>query len=369
MMAYYCVASGGKGLCYYTYDDSKPGGTGDHGVEANPTLLEAIGQINLTVQTLIPLLLGAYPCDNIVSQHSVDTATNSDTLWQQTLLCADGTVILILVNHDFTSDVEGFSNTPLKDVRLELHLPPWGHHEAALAADGNRIGELELSTNGDSNTKTLYLPELNTAELIVIGDSGVGRELSRRFRELQDLARQRTERLSAALKAERADLNRKRLNLRERGILLESGCEIGDGRDLADWREEGAWPRISHPDKQEKRSGDYSLRVVERRQYSLLVDIPAGVTCRLEFYVKFTEINTTERIQAAIEYLDDEGNIVETASVIETASSSGWQFATCGSIAPPGTSHAQIRFHKEGTTGSAWVDDVRLVNVSRQQRQ
>ena len=26
MMAYYCLASGGKGLCYYTYDDSKPGG-------------------------------------------------------------------------------------------------------------------------------------------------------------------------------------------------------------------------------------------------------------------------------------------------------------------------------------------------------
>ena len=80
-------------------------------------------------------------------------------------------------------------------------------------------------------------------------------------------------------------------------------------------------------------------------------------------------MDINEGIEAAIEYLDDEGNIVETASVIETASSSGWQFATCGSIAPPGTSHAQIRFHKEGTTGSAWVDDVRLVNVSRQQRQ
>ena len=366
MMAYYCVASGGKGLCYYTYDDSKPGGTGDHGVEANPTLLEAIGQINLTVQTLIPLLLGAYPCDNIVSQHSVDTATNSDTLWQQTLLCADGTVILILVNHDFTSDVEGFSNTPLKDVRLELHLPPWGHHEAALAADGNRIGELELSTNGDSNTKTLYLPELNTAELIVIGDSGVGRELSRRFRELQDLARQRTERLSAALKAERADLNRKRLNLRERGILLESGCEIGDGRDLADWREEGTWPRISHPEGEEKRSGNYSLRVTERKQYSLPVAIPGGIRCRLEFYVKFLKIDINEKIQAAIEYLDEKGNIVDVASIIETASSSGWKFATCESVAPPGASHAQVRFHKEGATGSAWVDDVRLVDASYQ---
>ena len=369
MMAYYCLASGGKGLCYYTYDDSKPGGTGDHGVEANPMLLEAIGQINLTVQTLTPLLLGAYPCDNIVSQHSVGTAINSETLWHRTLLCADGTVILILVNHDFISDVEGFSNTPLKDVRLELHLPPWGHHEAALAADGNRIGELELSANGDSNTKTFYLSELKTAELIVIGELGVGKELGRRFRERQDLARQRTTQLSAELEAEREKLSRKRAILREQGILLESGCEIGDGRDLADWREEGAWPRISHPDKQEKRSGDYSLHVVEHRQYSLPVDIPIGTRCRLEFHVKFSKMDINEGIEAAIEYLDDEGNIVETASVIETASSSGWQFATCGSIAPPGTSHAQIRFHKEGTTGSAWVDDVRLVNVSRQQRQ
>ena len=213
-MAYYCLASGGKGLCYYTYDDSKPGGTGDHGVEANPTLLEAIGQINLTVQTLTPLLLGAYPCDGIVSQHSVGAVTNSDTLWHRTLLCADGSVILILVNHDFISDVEGFSNTPLKDVRLELHLPPWGHHEAALAADGNRIGELELSTNGDSNTKTFYLSELKTAELIVIGELGVGKELGRRFRERQDLARQRTTQLSAELEAEREKLSRKRAILR-----------------------------------------------------------------------------------------------------------------------------------------------------------
>ena len=366
MMAYYCVASGGKGLCYYTYDDSKPGGTGDHGVEANPTLLEAIGQINLTVQTLTPLLLGAYPCDGIVSQHSVDTATNSDALWHRTLLCADGTAILILVNHDFTSEVDGFSNTPLKDVRLELHLPPWGHHQAALAADGSRIKELELSTTGDTNTKTLYFPELETAELIVIGELGLGIELSRRFRELQDLANRRTKQLSAALEAEREKLSRKRANLQERGILLESGCEIGDGRDLADWREEGAWPRSSHPDREIKRSGDYSLRVTERKQYSLPVDIPAEVRCRLEFYVKFLKIDINEKIQAAIEYLDEKGNIVDVASIIETASSSGWKFATCESVAPPGASHAQVRFHKEGATGSAWVDDVRLVDASYQ---
>ena len=367
MMAYYCLASGGKGLCYYTYDDSKPGGAGDHGVEANPTLLRAIGQINLTVQTLTPLLLGAYPCDNIVSQHSVGTVTNSDTLWQQTLLCADGTVILILVNHDFTSDVEGFSNTRLKDVRLEFHLPPWGHHEAALVTDGNGIGELELSTNGDSRTKTLYLSELKTAELIVIGDSGVGRELGRRFRELQDLARKRTERLDVQdLKPKEPKLNRKRANLQERGILLESGCEIGDGRDLADWREEGAWPRISHPDTEEKRSGNYSLRVTERKHYSLPVDIPAEVRCRLEFYVKFSKIDINEKIQAAIEYLDEKGNVVDIATVIKTASSSGWKFTTCESVAPPGASRAQVRFHKEGATGSAWVDDVRLVDASYQ---
>lgn len=369
MMAYYCLASGGKGLCYYTYDDSKPGGTGDHGVEANPTLLKAIGQINLTVQTLTPLLLRAYPCDGIVSQHSVGTVTNSESLWHRALLCADGTVILILVNHDFTSEVDGFSNTPLKDVRLELQLPPWGHHEAALAADGNRIEEQELLTTGNTNTKTLYFPELKTAELIVIGELGLGTELSRRFKELQDLANQRATRLSAALEAEKEELESKRAKLKEQGVLLESGCEIGDGRDLADWREEGAWPRISHPDKEEKRSGDYSLRVVERKQYSLPVDIPSGITCRLEFYVRFSEVNTNVRIQAAIEYLDNRGNIVDAASVTKTASSNDWRLTTCESTAPAGASHAQIRFHKEGAGGGAWVDDVRLVDASHQARQ
>ena len=361
MMAYYCLASGGKGLCYYTYDDSKPGGTGDHGVEANPTLLQAIGQINLTVQAIMPLLLGAYPCDNIVSRHSVRAVTNSDTLWHRTLLCADGTVILILVNHDFTSDAGGFSSTPLKDVQLDLLMPPWGHHEAALVVNGNGIRELKSSTNGDSGAKTVYLAELTTAELIVIGDAAVSTALGRRFRELQDLANQRTRQLSAALEAESEKLNRRRAILRERGILLESGCEIGDGRDLADWREEGAWPRISHPDREEKRSGNYSLRVAARNQYSLPVDIPAGVTCRLEFYVKFSEISAIERIQTAIEYLDEKGSVTDTRSVTETGASSDWKFVTFESIAPPSASYARIRFHKESGTGSAWVDDVRLV--------
>ena len=295
--------------------------------------------------------------------------SNSDTLWHRTLLCADGTVILILVNHDFTSDVGGFSSTPLKDVQLDLLMPPWGHHEAALVVDGNGIRELKFSTNGDSGAKTVYLAELATAELIVIGDTAVSTALGRRFRELQDLANQRTRQLSAALEAESEKLNRKRAVLRERGILLESGCEIGDGRDLADWREEGAWPRISHPDREEKRSGNYSLRIVARNQYSIPVDIPAGVTCRLEFYVKFSEISATERIQAAIEYLDEKGNIVDTRSVTETGTSSDWKFVMFESIAPPRASYAQIRFHKESGTGSAWVDDVRLVDASNRARQ
>ena len=368
MMAYYCLASGGKGLCYYTYDDSKPGGSGDHGVEANPTLLEAIGQINLTVHTVMPLLLGAYPCDNIVRQHSVDTATNTDVLWHRTLLCADGTVLLILVNHDFTSEVEGFSSTPLKDVRLELHMPPWGHHEAALAADGNGIRQLEFSADDGNHSMALNIPELKTAELIVIGTLRVGAELSKRFGILQDLANQRTEQLTAGLEAERVELNQRRATLRERGILLESGCEIGDGRDLADWREEGDWPRVSHPDSEEKRNGDYSLRVTERKQYSLPVDIPGGIRCRLEFYVKFSEIGGNEAIQTAIEYLDENGTIIDTTSATQPASASDWKLVTCESIAPQGAVRAQIRFQKEGATGSAWVDDVRLMDASYQER-
>ena len=368
MMAYYCLASGGKGLCYYTYDDSKPGGSGDHGVEANPTLLSAIGQINLTVQTLTPLLLSAYPCDGIVSRHSVESEANSDALWHRALLCADGTVILILVNHDFISEKEEFSNTPIKDVRLELQLPPWGHHEAALTVDGDEIRELEFSTDGGDHSMNLYLPELKTAELIVIGTLKVGAELGRRFGTLRHLANQRAEQLTAGLEAEREKLSRRRAILRERGILLESGCEVGDGRDLADWREEGDWQRISHPDGEEKRNGDYSLRITERKQYSLPVDVPAGIRCRLEFHVKFSEIGGNKAIHAAIEYLDEHGTIIDTTSVTQPASASDWKFVTCESIVPPGAMRAQIRFHKECATGSAWVDDMRLMDASYQEQ-
>ena len=107
--------------------------------------------------------------------------------------------------------------------------------------------------------------------------------------------------------------------------------------------------------------------MTERKQYSLPVDIPAGVKCRLEFHVKFLKIDINEKIQAAIEYLDEKGNIVDIASIIETASSSGWKFATCESVAPPGASHAQVSFHKRGSTSWGWVDDVRLADASYQE--
>ena len=94
---------------------------------------------------------------------------------------------------------------------------------------------------------------------------------------------------------------------------MNPDVRLETARDLADWREEGAWPRISHPDGEEKRSGDFSLRVIERKQYSLPVDVPAGVRCRLEFYVKFSKIDVNEGIEAAIEYLDEKGNIVDIA--------------------------------------------------------
>ena len=298
----------------------------------------------------------------------MDTATNADVLWHRTLLCTDGTVVLILVDHDFTSEVEGFSSTPLKDVRLELHLPPWGHHEAALAADGNGIRALEFSADDGNHSMALNLPELKTAELIVIGTLRVGVELSKRFGILQDLANQRTEQLTAGLEAERVELNQRRATLRERGILLESGCEIGDGRELADWREEGDWQRVSHPDSEEKRNGDYSRRVTERKQYSLPVDIPGGIRCRLEFYVKFSEIGGIKATQTAIEYLDENDAIIDTTSVAESASASDWKLVTCESIAPPGAVRAQTRFQKEGATGGAWVDDVRLMDASYQER-
>ena len=113
------------------------------------------------------------------------------------------------------------------------------------------------------------------------------------------MADKRVGELTAELEAEREQLNRERAKLKDRGF-FESGCQIGDGRDLADWREEGPWPKESHPDSNEKRSDDYSLQVLERKQYSLSVGVSAGIKCRLACYVKFYKIDTDEGVQAGI---------------------------------------------------------------------
>jgi len=361
IMAYYCLASGGKGLCYYTYDDSAPGGTGDHGVEGNPALLKAIGDINHTVQTIAPMLLSAYPVEDLV-------VNSEEKLWARTLLCADGKVILILVNHDFVSEAKGFTAKPLKDVSVTVQSSPWLELKEAAQVDAAGVQKVHIGPADIAGEVNLRLQRIETAELVVIGESGIAGELDRRFNELHNVAERRVARLTYQLIQVRKELDRKRADMRAKGILIESGCELDDGRDLADWRlniQNGAWPRYIDVDTIEKRSGRYSLRVNAARHYSLPVVAVPGETYQLEFYVKFSRSVSDDSVIAGIEYLGHSGLVLDATEVEAKPVSTDWHQVTCRSTVPPGAATVRMYFEKHGDASKAWVDDVRLVNLSR----
>jgi len=360
IMAYYGVAAGAKGQCYYAYNSD---GKGDFGLEYNPNLLAAIGRINHTLQTLSPLLLQSYPAEGIVTRTSVSGQDNDSSLWHKTLLCADGSVILVLVNHNFTSNASGFNYRSLKNIQLILDSPPWAPLKQAVCVNGDGVSVLDGLTGGKSNGQVrLSIPELHVAEIVVLSVSEkTGQYLRARHHQLAKQRKERLEKLDSLLASTTARIARRKEQLGAQGIIFESGFEMAKGEDMGSWQ-----PYSAYWTTDEKHSGEYSLAVGGLRtgQFSATMPISAGKRYRLEFFAKFSKVSTDEVLDGALQFMYPTGGLTGPVAIV-AASKEGWQKASCEGIANEGTVAARVVFEKRSGTEVVYVDDVRIIEVKK----
>lgn len=356
IMAYYGVAAGAKGQCYYSY-----GGVygEDRNVAQNPSLLATIGGINHTLQTLSPLLLQSYPAEGIITQATVN-GQNDSNLWYRTLLCTDGKVSLVLVNRNFVSDTSGFTYTPLQNVQITLKSPPWLTLRWAMLVDSSGVFNLKDLSNPDASGRvTLSLSSLDIADIIVLSSSSkTGKRLRTRFAEITEQSAQRVASLSSLLASETRRLEQRKQDLLEQGILLDSGFEMAKGDDMGDWE-----PHSGYWDTSEKHSGEYSLAVRgSKGQFSTGVPVVEGKKYYLEFFVKFSKVSPDEVLDGTLQFMKKTGGLSGPVARVKGIQP-GWHKAGCEGKAGKGTVAARIVFEKRSGTEVVWVDDVKLIEV------
>jgi hypothetical protein len=125
---HYALAAGAKGITWWTWHPTRPE---KHGARESEPLIAEMRGLHQEVQTLQPLLS--------ISEPLPETWAESDHehLWTKTLLCADHSLILILVNKNYDSHPTGqgewdpdapkggFEYEPMEKADVTVRIPDW----------------------------------------------------------------------------------------------------------------------------------------------------------------------------------------------------------------------------------------------------
>jgi len=155
---YYALAGGAKGLSYWWFlPGGQSNGLGAGGPEAE-ALWHEIGLLGAEVRTAAPLLVTSTP-----APLSIET---SPGLWARSLLVGTDTVILLVVNDQYSNDEEGCHYTPVTDANLTVTLPTWLTSPSAfeIAADGI----YDVSTQSVGNQLQVDLGVVDLTRMIVV---------------------------------------------------------------------------------------------------------------------------------------------------------------------------------------------------------
>ncbi|MHA1574308.1 MAG: hypothetical protein ACTSX8_09965 [Alphaproteobacteria bacterium] len=130
IMVCYALGAGARGINYFIHSSS----AGDYsvmtGVLAFPkgpererarkqalALWEGVARINSQLSAAGKWLAYAYPVDAILKKPS--------GVWARALLCANGAMVVVLVNQNHNSTVDAFEVEPIDDVTIEIAAPHW----------------------------------------------------------------------------------------------------------------------------------------------------------------------------------------------------------------------------------------------------
>jgi len=168
--AYYAVGSGAKGLSYWWFTPSlkpreKKGHTANgvgagmiHGDPGANELWREIGLLGAEFRTLGPLLVRSCPAMLGIQA--------TEGLWVRSLLVGSDTLVVLVVNDQYTNSIQGTAYRPIARASLGIDLPAWLTSPQALEISALGPETLKAQTKGGK--LSLDLGKVDLTRLIVI---------------------------------------------------------------------------------------------------------------------------------------------------------------------------------------------------------
>ncbi|MGQ9456041.1 MAG: hypothetical protein ACUVT8_05165 [Armatimonadota bacterium] len=127
---YYALAGGAKQISYWWYTPQPPGVKGANGCGSEHTaakkLWREIGLIGAEFGTVSHLIADSCPTElKVFTATTTANYSNWNDLWIRTLLVGTNTLILILVNENYTCDRLGTTYVPIEKADIVLRMPSW----------------------------------------------------------------------------------------------------------------------------------------------------------------------------------------------------------------------------------------------------
>lgn len=159
--AYYALAAGTKGLCYWWMNATAwPSmGLANQTTQAARDLWREIGLYGNEIKTIAPQLVTSHPVDMAL--------TPSTNVWARALASGTDTIILIAVNDDYYNDTTGFHHNPVPNANVVAGLPSW-MTSSPTAFEVRASGLYNVATSLNGSNLTVQLGTLDVTRMIVI---------------------------------------------------------------------------------------------------------------------------------------------------------------------------------------------------------
>jgi len=171
IMAYYAIAAGARGLNYYIHSSSAGDFSVMTGVYAFPkgparerareqalTLWQGIARLNKQLTLAGQWLTCGHPVGAV--------KTVSPGLWARAILCANGAMVVVVVNQKHEATGDKFALEPVREARIEVAVPEWFSCKDALEVTSGGPSSLDFQEKEDA--VMLSLPKVEDGKLIVL---------------------------------------------------------------------------------------------------------------------------------------------------------------------------------------------------------
>ncbi|NLC59107.1 MAG: hypothetical protein GX774_19910 [Armatimonadetes bacterium] len=176
LMIYYAIGAGARGLYNYIHCTERLGDVLNHGSTDYPDVWRAIGRAYRELDRVAPLLAVAHPTK--LAQ------TKQEKVSVSTLVAGADSLLLVVVNEDYTQEAQAFRVNPRRNVTVTLPALPWLRPKAAWQVGEGRFAPLKLTPAGRG--VSLRLDRLDVAELILVtADPARIQPLEARLRQRQ----------------------------------------------------------------------------------------------------------------------------------------------------------------------------------------